>query len=365
MRCAALVVILIVQAASTALGADPPAAPPAAAQRVLKIVRAHHDAMRRDVWATQALGGFCFIKSELRSYSVGRFWGLAAAGAAAYQPPAPRSGADPATRAKALRRLARRDQMPAIVSFNAQLKKAGIELILLPVPGKVAIYPDKLDRAAPAGQRIDLHHKAFYASLKAAGVRVLDLAPDMLAMRAHGAAAHCRQDTHWSPQAVRLAAEKLAPLVKAQRWYASAPKVDVKVTPRTIAIRGDIVRHMLKNTTLPDEKLTVEVVSVGGKEIDDRDRASPLLLIGDSHALVYHTPRLLAARAGLADLLCAELRLASIDLVGVMGSGANAPRLTLARRRDNMKGKRCVIWCLSAREFTESSDGWHDMTVIR
>jgi len=354
-----------VLAASTTLGAEAPAEPDAAARRVLKIVRAHHDAMGRDVWAKQGLGGFCFIKSELRSYSVGRFWGDAAAKAAVYQPPAPPADADPVTRAKALRRLARRDPVPAIVSFNAQLKKVGIELILLPVPGKVAIYPDKLDRAAPTGQRIDMHHKAFYAALKAAGVRVIDLAPDMLAMRARGTPAHCRQDTHWSPQAVRLAAAKLAPLVKAQRWYASAPKVRVKVTPRTIAIRGDIVEHMLKDANLPDEKLSIATVSVGGREINDRDRASPLLLIGDSHALVYHTPRLLAARAGLADLLCAELRLASIDLVGVMGSGANAPRLTLARRRDNMKGKRCVIWCLSARALTESPDGWHDVPVIR
>jgi len=336
-----------------------------AAQQFVEIVRKHHDAMGDGVWAKQGIDGFCFIKGELRSYAVGRFWGPAAAKTAAYQPPPPPADANPAARAKALRRLARRDPLPAIVSFNRQLKKAGVELILLPVPGKVAIYPDKLDRSAAAGKRLDLHHKAFYAELRAAGVNVMDIADEMIAMRKKGTPAHCRQDTHWSPQAVRKTAAKLAAVVRKQPWYAAAPKVDLAVKPAAIAVRGDIVANMLKNVTLPKEKLRIEVVSVAGKPINDHDRRSGLVLMGDSHALVYHDPQLLAARAGLADLLCAELRLGSIDLLGVMGSGANAGRLALARRRDNMAGKKCLIWCISAREFTESPSGWHDVPVVR
>jgi len=335
------------------------------AARFARLVRKHHDAMGEGVYAVQGVGGFCFIKSELRSYSVDKFWGEAAAKTAAYQPTPPADDAAPAVRAKALKRLARRDPMAAIVSFNAQCKKAGVELILLPVPGKVAVYPDKLDRSASKGKRGDVHHKAFYVALRLAGVNVLDITDDMLALRAKGVASHCRQDSHWSPQAVRMTAGKLAAVIAKQPWYASAKKAELTVKSATIAVRGDIVEHMLKGSTLPKEKLAIEVVSVGGKPIDDRDRTSPLVLIGDSHALVYHAPPLLARNAGLADLLCAELRLASIDLLGVMGSGANAPRLSLLRRRDNLKDKKCVIWCISAREFTESSDGWHDVPVVR
>ena len=364
-RCFAAYLLTAATVVAAAAGQDKRTDMAGAAQQFVRIVRKHHDAMGDGVWAKQGLDGFCFIKGELRSYSVGVFWGPAAARTAAYQPTPPPADADPAVRAKALRLLARRDPMPAIVSFNRQLKKAGIELILLPVPGKVAIYPDKLDRGAAAGKRLDLHHKAFYAELRAAGVSVMDIADDMLAMRARGTAAHCRQDTHWSPQAVRMTAAKLAAVVRKQPWYAAAPKVDLAVKPADIAVRGDIVANMLKNVTLPKEKLQIEVVSMAGKPIDDRDRRSGLVLMGDSHALVYHDPQLLAAGAGLADLLCAELRLGSIDLLGVMGSGANAGRLALARRHDNMAGKKCVIWCISAREFTESTSGWLDVPVVR
>jgi len=363
--CVAFCLMLTAMLTVSSRATDKPAGTSETAQQFVQVVRTHHGAMGDDIWAKRGLDGFCFIKSELRSYSVGKFWGPAAAKTAAYQPPPPAADADPAARAKALRRLARRDPLSPIVSFHRQLAKAGVELVLLPVPGKVAIYPDKLDRRLAAGRRVDRHHKAFYTELRAAGVNVIDIADAMIAMRTRGTPAHCRQDTHWSPQAVRMAAGKLAGIVRKQPWYAAAPKVNVHVKPADVAVRGDIVANMLKGVALPKETLRIEVVSVAGKPIDDSDRRSPIVLMGDSHALVYHDRRLLAANAGLADLLCAELRLGSIDLLGVMGSGANAGRLALARRRDNLAGKTCVIWCLAAREFTESPAGWYDVPVIR
>ena len=54
-----------------------------------------------------------------------------------------------------------------------------------------------------------------------------------------------------------------------------------------------------------------------------------------------------------------------IDLVGVRGSGATPARMSLLRRRDNMAGKKLVIWCFTAREFTEAPGGWRKLPVIR
>src|SRR5437762_9982012 len=36
------------------------------------------------------------------------------------------------------------DPIPAIVDFREQLKKRGIDLLLMPVPPKAAIYPEKI-----------------------------------------------------------------------------------------------------------------------------------------------------------------------------------------------------------------------------
>jgi len=71
-----------------------------------------------------------------------------------------------------------------------------------------------------------------------------------------------------------------------------------------------------------------------------------------------------AVGSGLADHLAHQLGF-PMDLVASRGSGATPSRISLARRRDNMKGKKLVIWCLSVREFTEAGQGWRKVPVIK
>ncbi len=92
--------------------------------------------------------------------------------------------------------------------------------------------------------------------------------------------------------------------------------------------------------------------------------ASPVLLMGDSHTLVFHDPTLFSSGAGLPDHLARQIGF-PVDLIGVRGSGATTTRLELLRRKDNLQGKKLVIWCFSFREFTESDTGWRKVPVIR
>jgi len=94
--------------------------------------------------------------------------------------------------------------------------------------------------------------------------------------------------------------------------------------------------------------------------------SSPIVLLGDSHTLVFHDGGDMHANgAGLADQLALELGFA-VDLVGVRGSGATAARINLLRRAQATPGywasKKLVIWCFAAREFTES-DGWRNVPI--
>ena len=68
--------------------------------------------------------------------------------------------------------------------------------------------------------------------------------------------------------------------------------------------------------------------------------------------------------AGLADQARARNWAFAVDVVGVRGSGATPARINLLRRKDNMAGKKLVIWCFSAREFTEATGGWRLVPVI-
>ena len=94
-------------------------------------------------------------------------------------------------------------------------------------------------------------------------------------------------------------------------------------------------------------------------------RESPLLLLGDSHTLVFHAGGDMHARgAGLPDQLALELGF-PVDLVGVRGSGATPARINLARRKDGLAGKKLVVWTFGARELSEAAQGWAKVPVVR
>jgi alginate O-acetyltransferase complex protein AlgJ len=140
------------------------------------------------------------------------------------------------------------------------------------------------------------------------------------------------------------------------------PGVELSTHEKLVEITGDLCQYLEDNAgkteKLPMVYVTRKETDGAGNIAPGSDRNSPVLLIGDSHTLVFNDGGDLHTRgAGLADHLAIELGTA-IDHIGVRGSGTTVPRITLARRRDNLKGKKLVIWCFSSRQFTESSNGW-------
>jgi hypothetical protein len=297
--------------------------------------------------------GWLFFVPELRALSVGPFWG------------------PDATKVSRSSKSDYADPLPAIVDFNDQLKKAGIELLVVPVPAKAAVVPERFDAdvapAAPAKQRFDPYQRQFYDLLKQRGVTVIDLLPRFIEQSDDDRRAmYCQTDSHWSGIGVALAAKIIAEQLEDRPWRGEVTKHDYDSDSRVVEISGDLAR-MVDESNPARERLPLEFVGVReGKSLTPigPDRESPVLLMGDSHTLVFHDPELFATGAGLPDHLALRLGV-PIDLIGVRGSGATTTRIELLRRRDNLKGKKVVIWCFSFREFTESFSGWRKVPVIR
>ena len=289
--------------------------------------------------------GWLFLASELRMLSLDRFWGDAAAKVSRSPKP---DMADP---------------IPAIVDFQTQLKARGIELLLVPVPPKAAIYPEKLiEGATPDAALASL--KEFYSALKTAGVEVLDLAPILIAGKTgeHGPV-FCATDTHWSGSGCVLAAQAIAKAIEGKLQLLRTGKWDSEW--KTIPIHGDL-RDLPGGGKGADEKIAVRTVSGVGGVATAPDPNSPVLLIGDSHTLVFHD--FLGERAGLLDQLAAEIGIAP-DLIGTRGSGATAVRTSLYRKSIKdpayLAKKKVVVWCFTAREFTEAESGWPKLPVAK
>ena len=152
----------------------------------------------------------------------------------------------------------------ALLDFHHQLLEAGVELVIVPVPPKSIVYPDKLpstvERDAEPLPRLDVHHQAFYELLHENGVNVLDLTSLFLANRHHpNGSLYCQQDTHWSGTATVLAAEQIATGVRSKPWFEAVPGTTLQNEWRTVEIAGDLWRA-LAEPPLAKEHLSLRFV---------------------------------------------------------------------------------------------------------
>ena len=292
--------------------------------------------------------GWFFLSSDIRFLSVGQFWGADAAKVSRAHKP---ESADP---------------IPAIVDFHDQLKRRGIDLLLVPVPPKAAIYPERI---LPD---VDLHGETaapflarFYDELRKRGIDVVDLSPVFLQNRAiERGPVFCKTDSHWSGLGCVLAAQTVTEKIREK--LAGQPRRNYAAEWKETTIKGDLGDLAGSDTKKPEpEKIAVRTISdkETGAAINP-DPNSPLLIMGDSHTLVFHD--FLAEKSGLLDQLAYEIGFAP-DLIGTRGSGATSVRVSLYRRArkdpDYLAKKKMIVWCFAAREFTESDQGWDKVPV--
>jgi hypothetical protein len=287
--------------------------------------------------------GWLFLGTELRFLAVKDFWATG--------------------RKKEAEKLAGPGEagpLAAIVDFDRQLKDAGVHLLLVPVPPKA--WGSK---CAPAGEWAGVKADSlgmFYRELSARGVDVLDLRPAFAGEEAKGDAMFCKTDSHWSGLGCVVAAQQVAEQVRSL-----LPEVSPVCQSqwREVSIRGDLL-ELAQRKNAPGETLRLrEVSDIQGNALAS-DPTSPLLLIGDSHTLVFREFQ--GERAGFADQLALETRWVP-EVIGTRGSGANAVRVSMFRRmlKDSryLAAKKVVVWCFAAREFTEADQGWQSIPLNR
>ncbi len=295
------------------------------------------------IWAIASVlegeNGWLFFEPELRHLGVGPFWGEHAEGVG--------RASDPA----------QRDPLPAILDFHAGLRELGVQLLLVPVPPKAVVYHQQLpvDRKTAVSAA---HLKEFYEILREHGVDVLDLTEVLQNPPDESRSTYCLTDTHWSGVGCVVAASKISERVSG--YIAGGQRISFGAEWREIEIDGDL-RRMLASDHVREETLSVRTIAG-----DTVANESPVLVLGDSHTLVFHAGGDMHYRgAGLPDQLAYALG-TPVDVIGVRGSGATPARINLFRRvrqnPDFFDQKRVVVWVFAVREFTES-DGWRLVPV--
>ena len=267
------------------------------------------------------------------------------------------------------------DPLAVILDFKNQLSALGVELLLVPVPPKVLVFADKvhtsqLSLPVPL-PRLDQFHREFYNLLRNVDVDVLDLTETFIRERfSMESPLYCRTDTHWSSSGCVVAARQIAETIRERNWFSSLESTPESYRSQWLSssIHGNLTSERAELTDREEIQLrAVSREGPTGLKTVSTDPDSPIILLGDSHTLVFHTGGSMhATGSGLADQLAAELGL-SVDLIAVEGPSATASRGKLLNRAKNdsayWQTKRLVIWCFSALEFT-NSDEW-DVLPIR
>ncbi len=271
------------------------------------------------------------------------------------------------------------DPIEAIEDFHRQLTSRGIELLVVPIPGKASIYPEKLTDQTDPEKQVYQHSERFIAELRARGVPAYNMHRRFSEARAAAAAdsptLFMATDTHWSGAGVEVAASALAEHIRAMPWFseyshtltASDTAAHGPVLTRqkiTVKRRGDVpvmTQIPRQEALFPEEEVDVYQVHDRDDALYADDRDSPILVLGDSFSRVFHSdaPR----SAGFIANLACELQMPLASIVND-GGASTLVRQQLARDPTMLDGKKLVIWEFIERDIRFGMQGWQKIAIL-
>jgi alginate O-acetyltransferase complex protein AlgJ len=264
-----------------------------------------------------------------------------------------------------------KNPLPALVEFKNYLAGLGVDLLVVPVPSKPEVFPDKLKGAAVSTANLPVlnpYGRKFLLELTQAGVEVVDLLPVFLKARGKDAdetqLLYQRQDTHWTDRGLRLAAATVAERIKRYTWYAALEPhaVDFSVKPCDFRRPGDLHSRLApaeQRAFKPEALVAQQVLTAAGEPFED-DADSPIVVLGDSFTGVFE--RTDCGSAGVSAHLARELRY-PVDLVMSYGGGPNVRNTLLTRGEATLRRMRLAIWIFAARDLYNYWDDWEPLAA--
>ena len=284
-----------------------------------------------------------FLRNELNHVGKGEFWNKNWAEVSA-------SGKDP---------------LEIFLAFKTKLDSLGVEFIYVPIPAKVTIYPDRFSNAIAIKNGLpainDLYQmKPYLDKFRESGINVIDIEPLLKERRkTESFSSYCKTDSHPSPWTCQMIASILSEKINSLDWSKKYKKNSdvsfVKGDAETIQVFGDLISNEGRESWTPEKLSLTKVYSIkDGKksQVIPDDDSSPVIVMGDSHTLIYHEgDDMHASGAGIVDHLQEKIGF-KIFLAASRGSSSQALR-QIYKGKEFWEEKKMLIWISSIREFTE------------
>jgi hypothetical protein len=256
------------------------------------------------------------------------------------------------------------DPVTAIVDFRDQLATRGIHLLVMPVPNKDSIYPDRLSsRAKGLRGVISPRTQEILEKLRDANVEVIDLFKEFSDARRPTDSApetplYLAQDTHWSPAGVALAARAVAQRLIELGWV-QIGSIDYSEKPAPVQRVGDLVRMLqspkIEASITPEAVAALQVIRGNNGEPYQDEASAEILVLGDSFMRIYQQDA--PTSAGFIAHLAKELKQPLMSLVND-GGGSTLVREELSARPIFLSNKKVVIWEFVERDIGLGVKGW-------
>jgi len=254
------------------------------------------------------------------------------------------------------------DPVKAILDFNDQLKARGIQLVVMPMSTKPMIQPEMLVGPSAAGAALQNESfNKFQEALEAEGIRVFDPTPVLMGMKAKGRSdLYLQSDTHWNPDAMDRVSNQLGEFLVQKCGLPASAQSSLTLQPQDISSLGDIA-EMLKlpadQTLFSKQKVTIQKVVNKDGSPWQADRASDVILLGDSFSNIYSLEGMgWGGGAGFAEHLSYAIG-RPIDKIVINAGGSFASRRELARQLahgvDRLAHKKFVVYEFSMRDLAQ------------
>jgi hypothetical protein len=224
----------------------------------------------------------------------------------------------------------------AFLHFDRQLKAKGIDLIVVLIPDKTAIYPDYLVKDVPCDRLISIQVKHLMKKLSENDVEVVDLYTAYRDYRLKDGDKHHLYydtgDTHWRNLGCQIAAEKIGERLKRYDFVQKALAAGNPYVGKPF--RREDAAQPFKN----DDVLLIETKD-GGKYQDDP--RSPVLVTSCSYG--YYNVHL---RSHITGQIARHVGI-PLSLLFKMGPGGHM--MGEVKRAGNLANRRVVVYTTIAR----------------
>ena len=175
------------------------------------------------------------------------------------------------------------ENVARIKDFNRTLREHDMVLFVVPVPNKIDIYPEKFT-AIPASHQVKNARFELLRELENANVRVIDLVPAFEKAKARATMVFDQFESHWTALGMEVAgnfiAQRVGPLIDSLHIERN---VLYTVKDTILKAKGDLIGRICDNEKMQWYSLPVKQVFCSDGSLYTDDRASKIMILGDSY----------------------------------------------------------------------------------